>query len=101
MKDLAAGEHELTTNKGVKARRGNVLAIDYPEDQPRTVHVVNRGCEVFQGFHTGNALGDCMHGYVASNPESLKLPLLGTYRTWRQMFFLFERFYGLKRTRDT
>ncbi|MGQ9486506.1 MAG: hypothetical protein ACUVR7_13645 [Armatimonadota bacterium] len=42
-----------------------------------------------------------MHGYVASNPESLKLPLLGTYRTWRQMFFLFERFYGLKRTRDT
>ncbi len=99
-KGTAYFAYRIGRGKGLKPGEAYVLAIDYPEDKPRTVHVVNRGCEVFQGFHTGNALGDSMHGYVASNPESLKLPLSGSYRTWRQMFFLFERFYPLKRTRD-
>lgn len=99
-KGAAFFAYRIGKGKGLKPGEAYVLAIDYPEDKPRTFHVVNRGCEVFQGFHTGNALGDSMHGYVASNPESLNLPLSGTYRTWRQLFFLFQRFYELKRTRD-
>ncbi|GIV14882.1 MAG: hypothetical protein KatS3mg022_0317 [Armatimonadota bacterium] len=99
-KGAAYFAYRLGKGKGLKPGEAYVLAIDYPEDKPRTFHVVNRGCEVFQGFHTGNTLGDSMHGYVASNAESLKFPLSGKYQTWRQMFFLFERFYGLKRTRE-
>ncbi len=99
-KGAAFFAYRIGKGKGLKPGEAYVLAIDYPEDKPRAFHVVNRGCEVFQGFHTGNTLGDAMHGYVPSNPESLNFPLSGGYRIWRQMFFLFERFYGLKRTRD-
>ncbi len=100
VKGAAFFAYRIGKGKGLKPGEAYVLAIDYPEDRARTIHVVNRGCEVFQGFHSGNALGDSLHGYVASNPESLRFPLSGGYRTWRQMFFLFERFYGLKRTRE-
>ena len=65
-----------------------VLRIDYPEDAPRSMVIVNRGAEVFRGFTTGKALGDNITGYGHSNPESLDLPLSGAHETWETLFFL-------------
>ncbi|HSV75311.1 MAG TPA: hypothetical protein VLH79_16265 [Chthonomonadales bacterium] len=92
--------YKLGAGKGLQPGDALVLAVEYPEDVARTVQIVNRGNESFQGFHTGAALGDSLLGYVGSNAESLQVPLSGRYRTWRQLFFLFDRFYGLARKRD-
>lgn len=78
-----------------------VLAIDCPEDRPRTVQIVNRGAETFLGFHTGGALGDCLLGYTQNNNESLtRVPLSGTYQTCQSLFFLHDRFPDIVRQRD-
>lgn len=87
-------------DKGLKAGSAYVLTIDYPEDQPRTVYVSNRGCETNLGFATGVALGDTIYGYTNNNLESLKYPLAGEYRTWKQLFFLHDRIPGAKGIRD-
>jgi hypothetical protein len=68
-----------------------VLHVDYPEDAPRSMIIVNRGAEIFRGFATGKALGDNITGYGHSNPESLDLPLSGAHETWETLFFLHHR----------
>jgi len=99
-KGPATFSYKLGAGKGLRAGDALVLAVEYPEDVARTVQIVNRGNETFQGFHTGAALGDSLLGYVGSNAESLRVPLSGKFRTWRQLFFLFDRFHGIARKRD-
>ena len=73
-----------------------VLALDYPEDQPRSAIVMNGGNETSRGFHTGTTVGDALHAkYVNSNPESLRVPLSGRYETWTLFFHLHDRFPDL------
>jgi hypothetical protein len=73
-----------------------VLAVDYPEDQPRTVLVMNGGNETSRGFHTGTTIGDALHPkYVNNHPESLRVPLSGKYETWTLYFNLHDRFPDL------
>lgn len=70
-----------------------VLAVEYPEDAPRSMIVVNNGNEVSRGFCTGRALGDALHSkYVGSLPESLDVPLSGKYETWSLIVRLHDRF---------
>ena len=74
-----------------------VLAIDYPEDEPRSVIVMNSGNETSRGFHTGTTVGDALHPkYVNNNPESLHVPLSGRYETWTLCFHLHDRFPDLR-----
>jgi hypothetical protein len=92
--------YRMGAGLGLQAGRAYLLELDYPEDQPRTVWVVNQGCETPRGFHTGSTVGDVLHGkYTTSNPESLEVPLAGEYRTWRQLFFLHDRFPGIESLR--
>ncbi|MBN1418063.1 MAG: hypothetical protein JXP34_04765 [Planctomycetes bacterium] len=73
-----------------------VLAIEYPEDQPRSILVMSGGNETSRGFHTGTTVGDALHAkYVRSNPESLRVPLSGRYETWTLPFNLHDRFPDL------
>ena len=82
--------------KLLKPGSAYVLAVDYPEDQPRSALVMNGGNESSRGFHTGTTLGDALHSkYVNSNPESLHLPLSGRYETWTLYFNLHDRFPDL------
>ena len=81
----------LGEGSGLVAGRAYVLQVDYPEDAPRSLVIVNRGAEVFRGFATGEALGDNITGYGHSNPESLDLPLSGAHETWETLFFLHQR----------
>ena len=80
-----------------------VLVVDYPEDAPRSMAVINTGNETSLGFHTGLALGDAMHPkYVDNRVESLDLPLSGRWEQWSLLFHLHDRFpeKGLVRGSD-
>lgn len=70
-----------------------VLEVEYPEDAPRSMVVINTGNESSRGFHTGLALGDAMHPkYVDNYVESLNVPLSGKWQTWTMLFRLHDRF---------
>ena len=70
-----------------------VLAVEYPEDAPRSMVVINTGNETARGFHTGLALGDALHPkYVNNHNESLDVPLSGRWETWTHLFRLHDRF---------
>jgi len=76
---------------GLKAGKAYLLAVDYPEDVSRTIWVQNFGSETNKGFATGQAIGDTLYTFTNNNPESLKYPLSGKYRTWYAMFYLHDR----------
>lgn len=83
--------------KLLKPGAAYVLSVEYPEDQPRSMFVMNGGNETTRGFHTGNTVGDALHAkYVNNNPESLRLPLSGRYETWTLYFNLHDRFPDLE-----
>lgn len=70
-----------------------VLAVDYPEDAPRSMVIVNTGNETSRGIHTGLALGDALNAkYVDHHVESLDIPLSGQWETWSLLFHLHDRF---------
>jgi len=81
--------YRIGEGRGLVARHAYLLEIDYPEDAPRTLVVVNRGAESSAGIHTGATLGDALWSGGNTNAESLStLPLAGAYRTCRYLFFL-------------
>ena len=72
--------------------RRYLLTVEYPEDAPRTVIVMNGGNETSRGFHTGPTFGDAFHPkYVNNNNESIDVPLSGKYETWSALFHLHDR----------
>ncbi len=73
-----------------------VLAVEYPEDRPRSFIVTCGGCETSRGFHTGATVGDALHPkYVNNNPESLRVPLSRKWEAWTLYFHLHDRFPDL------
>lgn len=92
--------YRLGQGKNLQPGTTYVLALDYPEDQPRTFFIQNRGCETNLGFATGIATGDVVKGrYVHLNPESVQYPLSGGIETWRMLFTLHDRFPDLQQPR--
>ncbi len=70
-----------------------VLAVEYPEDAPRSMVVVNTGNETARGLHTGRTLGDAFRAkYVDHHCESLDIPLSGRWETWSLLVHLHDRF---------
>ena len=83
--------------KLLKPGAAYVLAVEYPEDAPRSAVVLNSGNESALGFYTGAALGDAFHPkYVNNLNESLTVPLSGKYQTWTQFFNLHSRFCNIE-----
>jgi hypothetical protein len=77
-----------------------VLEVEYPEDAPRSMIVLNSGNETALGFHTGAAVGDAFHPkYVNNLNESIATPLGQQYRTWTQFFNLHDRFSNVQYVR--
>ena len=90
----------LGKGKNLKAGEGYVLELVYPEDAPRTMFVMNMGCETSRGFHTGRTTGDVVKPlYVNNIPESLEIPLSNRFETWQELFFLHDRYGDLCRPR--
>ncbi len=91
--ECAYFSYRIGEGKGLKAGGRYVIALDYPEDKPRTVIVLHGGNGMVRGFHTGNTFGDALHPkYVNNNNESLDVPLSGAYETWNVQFTLHDRF---------
>ena len=92
--------YRVGQGRNLEAGACYLLAVDFPDDRPRTLFLCNWGCETARGVHTGTTVGDCVMGkYTGTNPESLALPQSGAWRTWRQLFFLHDRFPGIQRSR--
>ncbi|MHB8897378.1 MAG: hypothetical protein ACYC6Y_01380 [Thermoguttaceae bacterium] len=84
--------YRLGRFKLLQPGRRYLLTVEYPEDAPRTVIVMNGGNETSRGFHTGPTFGDAFHPkYVNNNNESLEVPLSGRYETWISLFHLHDR----------
>ncbi|HEV7301535.1 MAG TPA: hypothetical protein VGN72_19380 [Tepidisphaeraceae bacterium] len=82
--------YRLGEGKGLRVGAAYVLAVEYPEDQPRTFVVQNRGAEYARGVYTGQAIGDVLYTYTNNNCESLRVPLTGRFEAQRSLFFLHE-----------
>ena len=93
--------YRLGQNKGLVAGKAYILLIEYPEDQPRSMWVINSGCEQTNGYHTGTTVGDALSPqYVNSNPESLSYPLSGQYQALQMFFSLHHRYVNIQEQRD-
>ena len=85
--------YRIGRQKGLRAGAAYVLAVEYPEDAPRSMLILNGGCETLRGFHTGTTVGDALHPkYVDNHCESLDVPLSRRYELWTLLFDLHERF---------
>lgn len=94
--------YRLGKGLGLTADKGYILRLLYPEDQPRSIFIINRGCETARGFHTGRTTGDGLHvPYVDPNGESLELPLSGRMESWDMLFYLQERYPGRVQPRNS
>lgn len=90
----------IGAGRGLRAAACYLLEVDFPDDVPRSLFLCNWGCETTRGVHTGATVGDVLKGrYVNHNPESLRVPQSGRMLTWRQVFFLHDRFPELRRPR--
>ncbi|HMB01873.1 MAG TPA: lipoprotein, partial [Spirochaetota bacterium] len=90
----------IAKNKGLKAGRAYLLSVEYPEDKPRRMLMINRGGEVQEALYTGEALGDDMYNFTQNNVASYDVPLSGKYEKFQTVFFLNDRFAGAVMPRD-
>ena len=85
--------YRIGRNKLLEPGQTYLLMVEYPEDAPRAMIVLNGGNETCRGFHTGPTIGDALYPkYVNNNAESLKVPLSGKYESWKMLFRLHDRF---------
>ncbi len=92
--------YKLGKGKGLVAGKAYLLTIDYPEDTGRQIVVVNRGGEQVRTYATGQTIGDSRESYTYPSPESLKYPLSGKWQTLHSLFYLHEKFQGIKNARN-
>lgn len=92
--------YTLGAGKGLKANKAYVLIVEFPEDEPRSMFIHNRGSETARGVHTGPTAGDVLDPrYVDSNVESLQYPLSGGHERFEMLFFLQSNIPGIKTPR--
>ncbi|MDA3874981.1 MAG: hypothetical protein PF795_13615 [Kiritimatiellae bacterium] len=84
--------YRIGRGKGLEANGTYVLEVEYPEDKPRSITVMNMGNETIRGFHTGNTGGDALKPrYVHQNVESLEIPLSGRFEKSQMLMHLQDR----------
>jgi predicted peptidase len=87
-------------NKGLVAGKDYVLEVDYPDDVPRTIAILNRGADLVRTVVTGKDIGDYREQYAYPNPESLAYPQSNSWQTYRFYFTLHDRFQPLAGARN-
>lgn len=90
----------IGAGKGLVAKQAYVLDIEYPDDVARAIFVANRGADFVRGFATGTAIGDVRRTYTTSTLESIAYPQTGTWKNYRSLFYLHERFSPLVAQRN-
>ena len=87
--------YRVGAGRGLVAGRAYLLVVDYPDDGPRTLAILNRGADQTRTVATGTALGDYREQYAYPNPESLRYPTSNRWRQYRVLFYLHDRFQAL------
>jgi hypothetical protein len=77
-----------------------ILEVEYPDDEPRSMYITNRGADHYRGLATGKAIGDARTQFVEVSAESLSYPQTGTWQKHRQLFYLFDHFQEVVGVRD-
>ncbi len=92
--------YRIGRGKGLVAGEAYLLSIEFPDDLPRAMFIMNRGSETARGFATGQALGDARMQYAPPSLESLDYPQSGSWQTYRSFFVLGEHFTDRKGQRN-
>jgi hypothetical protein len=87
-------------NKGLVAGNAYVLTVEYPDDVPRSMYIVNRGSDYLRGVATGTTIGDARQQFTECSPESMNYPQTGQWQVYRQYFHLLDRFQGVVGKKD-
>lgn len=87
-------------DKGLIPGHDYVLEVDYPDDLPRSIVLLNRGADQVRTVVTGKEIGDYREQYAYPNPESLTYPHSGQWKTYRVYFTLHDRFQPLAGARN-
>ncbi len=82
--------YRIGAGRGLSAGGAYVLVVDYPQDAPRTLFIINRGAETTRGLTTGRGIGDTVGGYTNNNLESVDAPLSGAWERWSALFYLHD-----------
>jgi len=98
--DPAAMAYVIGKGKGLQAGKAYVLAVEYPDDIPRTIFLINRGSDYYRGWATGTATGDVRGQYAEPVLESLEYPQTGQWQTFKQFFYLLNKFQGVVGVRN-
>ena len=98
--DAQVVAYKIGAGKGLVAGKAYVLVVEYPEDEGRQFVIINRGGEMTRTYATGQTIGDSRESYTFPAPESMKYPLSGKWQSVRSLFYLGERFQGVKAARD-
>ena len=78
--------------KGIVPNDPYILVVDYPDEAPRSVGVINYGIGARHGYHTGFTVGDSMSPpYVTQSLESWAIPFSGEYKQLVEVMFPFEK----------
>ncbi len=85
--------------KLLEPHKAYLLTVDFPEDQPRSFVIENRGGDLTRGVHTGHTAGDVLYTYTDNHIESIDVPLSGEMNTFQSLFYLNERIAGLPKQR--
>lgn len=87
--------YKVGEGKILEPGKAYLLTVEFPEDEPRTFTIANRGGDLIRGIQTGDSLGETIFGYTSTNLESLKVPLSGNYQVFQQLFWLSDNPAGL------
>lgn len=87
--------YRLGKGKGLVAHDMYLLVVEYPDDVPRTASLLNRAMNSRNGWHTGISVGETMVAHIIgqTHPESMNVPLSGTYKRLEQVMFLNEKVF--------
>ena len=97
--DAAVVAVKIGAGKGLVAGQAYVLEVELPDDVGRQTVIVNRGADQIRTYASGPTIGDSRASYVYPSPESLRYPQSQQWKSVRTLFWLHERFQGIKGAR--
>ena len=94
-KDDLYFSYRIGKGKGLVAHDMYLLVVEYPEDVPRTATLINRAMNSRNGWHTGISVGETVVPHIVgqTHPESMSVPLSGTWNRLEQVMFLNEKVF--------
>lgn len=98
-KEASYFAYRVGEGKLLQPGKAYLLTVEFPEDEPRTFSIINRGGDLVRGIQTGQSLGDSIFGYTSTNLESLNIPLSKKVEVFQQLFWLNDKYADVQAKR--